>query len=520
MRLLVLGCDAMDIALVRQWAAEGSLPNFRRLLESTAWTDYPIAPEFSSGTAWASINTGVSPRRHDFFPFGRLAPGSYQTRMTTASDLKGSPFWGPIAESGRRILLADVPCSLPTALAGGRGFFGWCLHDRPWGSWSVPRRFLSELRERFGEHPVPACNDYTTETDSILELRSKLITGIRRRTDLLEHLIVESDWDFFYGSFSEAHCAGHLMWHLEDASHPRHRADQLAQVGPALREVYQALDESMGRLTSLPNADDPWVLFFSHGVGPNHNADHLFPAFLERFNCHWEGRELPAATTKATPGWKESLWKATVGNIPLQWRDDLKRRLPASLRVWLRIQRARNSKNWSGMLAFPFPLLDGYSAVRVNLAGREPKGRLRAGREYGEYLDALVRELLDLRRPETGEKIVDRIFRADEVDDPFRLSSTPDLIIWWKKAARIEAMHSETLGTVAGEFPDPRSGEHVMHGMLMVSHPRSRPGRHEIEGMDLRDIPATICELAGVRPPEAVEGRSRCRELLSGPPEL
>jgi hypothetical protein len=107
------------------------------------------------------------------------------------------------------------------------------------------------------------------------------------------------------------------------------------------------------------------------------------------------------------------------------------------------------------------------------------------------------------------------MFRADEQRDPFTIGSCPDLIVWWHKTAPIRAIQSATLGAIAGEFTDIRSGEHVMRGMLLLSHPQAKQGRHSIAGMKGLDIPATLCALAGVRPGVTLDGTSRVRELMA-----
>jgi len=91
----------------------------------------------------------------------------------------------------------------------------------------------------------------------------------------------------------------------------------------------------------------------------------------------------------------------------------------------------------------------------------------------------------------------------------------PDLMVWWNNSAPIRTLRSPTLGTIAGECPDLRTGDHVMRGMLLVSHPRAKPGHHCIEGMSAMDIPATLCDLAGIQPGIALDGTSRRRDFLT-----
>jgi hypothetical protein len=184
------------------------------------------------------------------------------------------------------------------------------------------------------------------------------------------------------------------------------------------------------------------------------------------------------------------------------------------LRGWLTTKRQQNPRAWSRMPAFSLPM-DVFSSLRVNLLGREPRGRIRSGNEYRRYLDAFAEELFQLVNADTGEPAMDRLFRADQQSDPFTIGSCPDLIVWWRKTAPIRAIRSVSLGTISGEFTDIRSGEHVMRGMLLLSHPQAKKGRQTIEGMKGLDIPATLCELAGVRPGVELDGTSRVLDLIA-----
>ena len=516
-RLLLLGFDAMDVELVRRWAAAGYLPTFRRLFESSAWTQYVHPREITSGWVFPSIHTGLGPLRHNGQEYLQLRKGSYRLGPGSAADIKGDPFWKWFAQAGRRIALADVPFTIPNPEYGGKQFWGWCVHDSwPWKKTSVPSGLLRDLAARFGAHPAPDCQYYSTESESLLRFRSGLVTGIERRTAILKSMIVSGDWDLFYGVFSEPHCAGHLMWHLEDETHPRHSREQLAQVGHALRDVYAAIDGALEELLACAGTDTMCVAFLSHGIGPNYSGVHLFQEFVDRFCRRWAGQAplTDGVTRPVKKGGLDPLWKASVQKVPFAWRKRVRDQLPISLRRWLYMKRLDHSRQWSQMLAFPLPM-DGISALRVNLAGRDPKGRICGGEEYGRFLDALTDELSTLTNIDTGEPVVERVFRADQQVDPVTMGSFPDLIVWWSKSAPIQTVRSATLGVIAGEFPDMRTGEHVMRGMLLVSHDRAKPGHHPIEGMGAMDIPATLCDLAGIQPGIAFDGASRRRDFLT-----
>jgi len=515
-KVIVLGFDAMDLDLVRSWASGGYLPVFQKLFETSAWSHFRHGGDYSSGTVWSSINRGLPPHEHDFYYFARFLAESYRMRIGRTSDARGEFYWQHFRDAGRRIAIADVPFSVPDPKLGGLQYWGWGQHDWTTRRRSVPRSLLRSVTKQVGRHPVPACGNYSTTSESLLRLRAGLLDGIRRRTELLRSLIVGREWDLLYAAFSEAHCAGHLMWHLEDELHPLHSKAQLAVTGHALRDVYVALDQALGNLMSVSPREAACVVFFSHGMGPNYHADHLFAEFLRRFHERWAGNGgTPSAITREpSEGQFGRLWQHSVGRIPESWRHHVERLLPQDLRSWLILKRDQQPGLWSAMPGFALPFCDGFSALRVNLAGREANGRVQPGHAYEAYLVALIGELSALRHGETGEAAVDAIFHPPKDSDPVTFGAAPDLMVWWRKSRPYDSLHSTSFGTISGKPIDVRPGEHIMHGLLSVSHPSAHPGYRPIDGLSPVDIAPTLCGLAGVEHRGHFPGTDRSPQLL------
>jgi predicted AlkP superfamily phosphohydrolase/phosphomutase len=516
-RIMVLGFDAMDVALVRSWADAGHLPVFREQFETSAWSDFRHPPEYSSGTVWSSINTGLPPYEHDFYYFGRFLKESYGMRIGRTSDLRGQFFWRHLAEAGRRIVLADVPFSVPQPELGGVQFWGWGQHDWTTRTASVPRRLLRDLTKRFGRHPVPSCANYTPTTESLGRLEARLLEGVERRTALLRSLITGERWDFLYAAFCEAHCAGHLMWHLEDDVHPQHSPEQLAVAGHALRQVYAALDRALGELLAACPPEAACVVFFSHGMGPNYHADHLFPEFLRRFHERRDGHGTPRSVPDPHHGQGRlgRVWQHSVGRVPPSWRRQVERWLPPDVRSWLMLKRDQSPALWSRLPGFALPFSDGFSALRVNLSGREARGRVPEGEAYHAYLTGLIGELSLLQHGATGEPAVETVFRPARDSHPLAFGAAPDLMVWWRKSRPFQSLRSPSFGSITGEPLDVRPGEHIMHGLVLLSHPRARSGHRRIDGLSPLDIAPTVCGLAGLAGRQKFPGTDRSPELLA-----
>jgi len=112
-RLVVLGFDGMDPALVGRWMREGKLPNFKRLADQGGM--YPLATTHSpeSPTAWASFATGVNPGKHNIYDFLVRNTNTYL------------PDLGMVRREPARFLFDYVPYSKPKlfSIRGGTSFW-------------------------------------------------------------------------------------------------------------------------------------------------------------------------------------------------------------------------------------------------------------------------------------------------------------------------------------------------------------------------------------------------------------
>ncbi|MBP8925258.1 MAG: alkaline phosphatase family protein [Pseudomonadales bacterium] len=509
-RLALIGFDGMDAGLVRQWAASGHLPEFARLLDSSGWCQFDIAAEYSSGMVWPTINTGLPPTLHNANFGSRLVEGSYRLRPRRQDDIKGVPFWHELAAQGRRLLVMDIPfCGIDPNCHGVQ-LSGWGGHEWSERRESWPTGLLAEIERELGPYPITATVDDAWDQGGPDALIGRLLDGIDRRVRILERL-AEQDWGFLYTVFHEAHSAGHFLWHLNDPDHPRFSAEASEVHGNGVLRIYQALDTALGRLLRGPAKDVPFAVALSHGMGPNYNGNHLAPALLTRFDERYFGASRGGESVNRL-NW---LWESTVAQLPARLRYHARSQLPMYLRQWLSSKRRQNVQQWRTSAAFMLPGLDGFSALRVNLRGREPQGIIAPGREYDAYLASLQAELDTWTVGAAGPRAVARVHRAARGSAALALGPAPDLMIWWSKERLIDELHSPVLGTVRGESNDARSGEHVMRSLLLLRSTEVVAGPHAVAGMNLTDVAPTLLDFAGAGAADRSPGRSRLAEFLA-----
>ena len=239
--------------------------------------------------------------------------------------------------------------------------------------------------------------------------------------------------------FKESHCIGHQCWHLLDETHPRYNHELAKRLSNPIKRVYQALDTAIGHVLTLVGPEANVIVFSDLGMGSNYTGENLLDAILLRLE------------SSMSPLWRRSYF--TV------------KRFEDEVRTWL--FRHNNWSLRSYRTAFQLEHNEMSGAIRINLKGREPHGRIQIGKELEEFYACLTQDLLDLINSDTGTPIVDQVLRTDAVFDGEHRDCLPDLFAVWRRDAPIRAMASPKIGELRAESPQYRTGNHVANGIYI-----------------------------------------------------
>ncbi|HEX4979550.1 MAG TPA: alkaline phosphatase family protein [Acidimicrobiales bacterium] len=499
-KILALGLDSFDPDLMWSLAAEGGLPNIESLFARGAWQATVNPPGLFVGAVWPSFYTGASPATHGRYCFRQLVPGTYDVEAFLPSALRARPFWSVLSEAGRRVAVVDVPHSAITPDLEGVQVAEWGAHDSDLDFATWPPRLAADVEKRYGMHPVPGhCNAARSSVTDFAIFREQLLDGVEVRTRLLCDLLDRGGWDLFLAVLSESHCAGHQCWHLHDPGHPLHDAEQVSMLGDPIADVYRALDRAVGRLVSRVDDDTTVMLLLSHGMGPRYEATAMLDEVLVRL----ETVAMPEGRRRLTAALRWG-WQRTPPTV----RGLLKRTVDGSRPPAMAVGVSRGE---AARRSFAVPNNDTCGAIRVNLAGREPSGRV-AEEELDDYLTSLSSELLALRNGATGRPVVASVTRTADVYGG-RIDHLPDLLVdWCWDDAAIESICSPGVGTVrrprrgpSSPVNDFRTGDHRPSGAVAIAAPWLSPGRLP-DPLAVTDLAPTICALLGVDLP-GVDGR-------------
>lgn len=493
-KVLFIGVDAGDKDLILQWCGEGRLPTFSKLLRTSAWSTTQSPPGLYVGAIWPSFYTGVSPARHARYCYRQLEPGSYDIKWVSPREVKHEPFWDALDRSGKRVAVIDVPKTCPSRLSNGVHIVDWGSHDPDTaGFLTWPEAIGPGIEARYGADNMHCCNAFRTTGEEFRDFRDELVERVKSKTRLSAAWLGQGNWDCFLTVFSESHCVGHQCWHLHDERHRKYDPHLVALAGDPILAVYQAIDAGIGELLAQAGGNAHVVVFASHGMGPHYDATFMLDDILLRL----EGEPLP---------------QKRAGIVPLA--KGLWRMLPRSLRQLARPVRNKARKNLgvdenaqrAGRKCFPTPNNDAYGGIRINLAGREPKGLVSPGRACDDYCDRLTRDLMAFTNAITGEPLVKNVLRSADLYRGEHLHYLPDLLVEWNRSSPVSEIFSPKTGRIAGTYTKCRTGDHTAEGLVFFSGPGVTPGqlRDEVSVMDLAP---TLAALAGVGL-TGVDGRS------------
>jgi predicted AlkP superfamily phosphohydrolase/phosphomutase len=489
-RLLVIGLDAAEQSLIQRWMDSGDLPTLADLRDRAVWGRTTNEPGLYTGAVWPSIFTGVSAGRHGCYYYRQIVNGTYSTAHFHPDDLKYPPFWKAISDAGRRVAIVDVPKSMLTEDLNGIQVVDWGLHDPSFPSvrcW--PSALAEELTQRFGVDPVGQCDAADRSPAQYRELRDRLIARIDRKRSLIQHFLQQGNWDLFLAVFGDSHCAGHQFWHLHEPEDGQHEATGL---GDPLKHIYMALDRAIGQIIDQVGPDTTVMVFTSHGIGPNNDANALLDEILRRLegtpSSHW-----PKVTRSV-----RSLYRSF---LPVDLRTRLR---PLAAKAFSSVERIDDlsvAHDRQRRKCFMLPSNDNCGSIRVNLVGREPHGRVHPGAESDAFCASLAEDLREIVNLETGEPVVKEVLKTADHYSGDHLDDLPDMIVRYNRGSPIRRVHSSKIGNVEGDSPTCRTGDHRPEGLFFVSGPGLRPG-HLKETISAMDLAPTMAGLLGLELPD------------------
>ena len=507
-RIIAIALEMVEPTLIEKWCKEGHLPTLAALRERGAYRRLFSPAEISSSSTWPSINCGVTPGKHGMaFIHRQFVSGTYGTEKKRANEVGRFPFWEGFKAAGKRVFTMDVPEARIYGVDGVE-IVGWGLEYKTWGVDSNPKGLIDSIFKEYGNHPLDGWYQTKESTaEAWLDLKEKLLWATRTRTDIIKKILTEQDFDFTMVVYAESHFVGHLFWHINDPNHPEYSPEMEKAVGQPILEVYKECDRAVKEIMET-DPEATVIVFSNTGVGPNYSGRHFVGEILSRLGYRGSKPEdkpkkkswLPAGDVFAVQRIEKMVGQRNI--------EKVKSLIPE--KIWDKVTRKflGMGSDWKDSIAFDIPG-DNTGTIRINLKGREPKGKVEPA-DYDDLCNKIEEEFLELKHPDTGKNIVSEVVRPHKKYPGDHMLDLPDLVIKWADDDFINAMVSPKTGEIRMDtLPDARTGAHKDIGFFLVAGKGIRNVDEDKDNLRPAynwDVAPTILKYMGLPVPSDMDG--------------
>jgi predicted AlkP superfamily phosphohydrolase/phosphomutase len=341
---------------------------------------------------------------------------------------------------------------------------------------SSPAGFAKDLLSRFGRYKTMgwAIDTWSMQSGTLTEeeFLQDVAKTVEQDRRMLAALLAEKARRLLFHYFEFTDRIGHVFWRLRDPQHPAYDAALAARYGDAVEKSYETMDAIVGETSKTLAPGDVLLVLSDHGFA----------------------------------SWRRSVnyntWLVQNGFLVLKGGVQRK-----SLEALFGRGQFWESVDWSKSRAYSM----GFGDFYVNLRGREADGIVAPGADYESVRAEIAKRLLELTDPKTGERVVSRVFRREDVYRRFDPKLIPDLIASNRAGYRVS--WQSTLGVPTEELlednRDVWSGDHcsldpdLVRGVFFASkafRADPTPG--------IADVTASVRALLGAAPTEGAAGKS------------
>jgi len=497
-KVFIIGLDGAAFDIIHPLIERGKLHNIAALMANGSYsrlgsTIPPISP-----VAWTSFATGKNPGKHGIYDFlGRL-PNSYGMRLNNANIRCSEPIWNLLSKAGKKVGIINVTMSYPPDKVNGFMISGM---DTPSDNtpFTYPSGLYKELKKKFGKH-IFTFQDRAPERfdEGIEKSINSIHEEIQYRSNITEYLMKTFSWDFFVTVFLASDAISHFCWKYMDVNHPQYDSKLAGKYGSAINNVYEKLDDAVGRLVNSLGEDTTIIILSDHGFGPVHTVFYInkwlcdmgYLKFKEKFDNKRSYRMFPSLRK----GLKKFLPEQFLGKF-----EELRKF--RTINPWLDI-------NWSETRAFSEGTC---GPIFINLKGREPGGVVNPGSEYDQLRIQIISDLMKFKASEGNDSIVRKVYKKEDIFHGNFVHRAPDLLIelnsGYESAGKFQrVLHGGELKHDCLFQSDGWSGNHRSDGVLIIKGPQIKKAR-KIIGAEIIDIAPTALYLMGLPVPKDMDGK-------------
>ncbi|MBM2832928.1 MAG: hypothetical protein HW406_89 [Candidatus Brocadiaceae bacterium] len=499
-KLIVIGLDGGTLDLIDPWIKAGHLPNLRKISESGVKAPLksvilPFTPQ-----AWSSFMTGVNPGVHGIFGFKEIKKGSYGFQFVNHKKMRVKNLWNLLSEAGKKVISINIPMTYPPEPVNGVMISGM---DAPGveSDFVYPEKLKKEI---FNIAPgymihLHVGAGYLDSDKKRREGLKGLLGMVENREKIVIHFLKNHEWDLFAVNFAATDQVQHHYWRYMNTD---------SEFKEAVLQIYKRVDQAVGRIVQELDSQTTLFIMSDHGAGPASDKVFFIDEWLKQKGyLEFQPRSLFKSTLRQI---SRFALNTLSKNVSSNAKDRLMRIFPG-LRVRSQGFIRRSMIKWARTQVFSG---EHPATLRINLKGREPQGIVAPGKEKDNLCDKLIHELESLVMPDTGERLVEKVYRREELYHGPCLEISPDLYIMTRDFSHQVRGGKFPRGLGYKEIIAKKNhreffvnGVHRMNGVFMAQGPDIISGVCFPQEFSIMDLFPSILYSMGLEIPDGLDGK-------------
>ncbi|MBI3951730.1 MAG: alkaline phosphatase family protein [Acidobacteria bacterium] len=509
-KVVIIGLDGAAFRTLGPWMEAGHLPALKELIETGVSGPLTSVIPPVTAPAWVSFMTGKNPGKHGIYYFTTKEKNTGREIPVSANAIDGKTVWELLSESGKTVLVLNVPGTYPPRPVNGVLVADF-LTPRDKRDFTHPASLLDEIEAKFGPYPLylktPVFSANLSEAN-VESFLAELYEELNYKFAVTHYLMDRYDPDFTMLHLWGTDRIQHELWNLFDAKHPRYDRKLGSKYQSQIISYFSAVDAELAKLRKRLDEDTTLIIMSDHGFGPIHRFIDLNAWLLQ------EGyiaiKQTPLSQLRLRT-WQmgltnEVFLKGLLKILKLGFR--LPDRTPADAVNLIREDGFQpllslNDADWSKTKAYA---KFGLGQIVINVAGRDPKGSVSPGEEYYAVREEIMRKLKDLRDPDTGQLIGGEVYLKEEVYQGPYLEDAPDITYL--------PLENNYMANVLMGFTTRKwimnipalFGNHRMDG-IFIAHGKHLGRGQKTDGAQIIDVVPTVLYLMGEKIPTDMDGK-------------
>ncbi|MCZ2846127.1 MAG: alkaline phosphatase family protein, partial [Candidatus Bathyarchaeota archaeon] len=498
-RIFVIGLDGGTWNVLKLLMQKGIMPNLEKLTKRGVTGNLKSTIPPVTAPAWASFMTGKNPGKHGLFGFLSNKNNSGFWEPVDATMVKEKTLWEVISERGKRVAVINVPLTYPPKKVNGIMVTGM-LTPRL-SRFTYPEDFGKEINNKVKQYMIDVIwKNYGYRRKGEEKLIKDLTSMTKKREELVKYVLDKGKWDFFIVVFIGTDRIQHSLWKYIAGQGCESVNPSSQKYMKLVLEYYKYIDDIIGEIATQLENNTSLYIVSDHGFGALHKKVSLNNWLADIGLLFKRERRTGQKTLKYFLSKTNFRLKTHRRLLKEMKRFGLDRILTTnSLKS---LGRFSGSIDWTRTKAFSRFNND----IHINLRGREETGIVNYGKEYEYLRDEIIDKLSNLTDPSSGEKIINKVHRREEIYEGNNVNNAPDLMIGDYDERYFLYYGLETESSLIFTDPGWGSGTHTSEGIFIACGNHIKSGGN-IEGAEIIDLFPTFLYQLGLSIPSDVDGK-------------